>query len=146
MAGMQHFDLSKNECIRKDRLYGRDLNHETLLSSVKEFLNYEQPASRIVIQKFLLKLRNVLEFIEGQREFAFYSSSVLIAYDAAQLSRCINEPNAVCNGGGNDSDDSWVRVFMIDFAHVFPLNPEASRDENYLFGLTNIIRLFEGIS
>ena len=34
-----------------------------------------------------------------------------------------------------------IRVRLIDFAHVFPANGE--RDDNFLFGLENILRLFE---
>lgn len=36
--------------------------------------------------------------------------------------------------------ESWVKVKMIDFAHVFPAN---SLDKNYLEGLENLVKMFE---
>lgn len=36
----------------------------------------------------------------------------------------------------------WAYVKMIDFAHVFPAE-DASIDTNYLFGIENLVKIFE---
>lgn len=36
----------------------------------------------------------------------------------------------------------WAFVKMIDFAHVFPAE-DASVDTNYLFGIENLVKIFE---
>ncbi|EEC02802.1 inositol polyphosphate multikinase, putative [Ixodes scapularis] len=66
---------------------------------------------------------NIRSWFENQRLYAFYSSSLLLMYDA---------PN---------SDEAPGRVprcaaKMIDFAHVFPT---AERDCNYLMGLQSLM-------
>lgn len=38
--------------------------------------------------------------------------------------------------------NEWATVKMIDFAHVFE-SEEDSIDENYLFGIENIVKMFE---
>lgn len=39
----------------------------------------------------------------------------------------------------------WAFVKMIDFAHVFPADGDASSDTdtNYLFGIENLVKIFE---
>lgn len=46
------------------------------------------------------------------------------------------------NGEENDDANSWVRVKMIDFAHAFP-SDDNSIDTNYLFGIENLVKIFE---
>lgn len=40
--------------------------------------------------------------------------------------------------------DNWAIVKMIDFAHVFPATNEFGPDKNYLEGVENLVKLFEG--
>lgn len=42
-----------------------------------------------------------------------------------------------------DEKKEWAFVKMIDFAHVFPA-PDDSIDKNYLFGIENLVKIFEG--
>lgn len=37
----------------------------------------------------------------------------------------------------------WATVKMIDFAHTFPSEDNAAVDENYLFGIENLVKIFE---
>lgn len=110
--------------------------------------------------------------------FRFYSSSLLLAYDAKLLKAHIannrdsqtnlayasyvsastqtdtfNSNNNTHTGYRsandfaddmqiNDDDLDWASVKMIDFAHVFP-GENGSVDSNYLFGIQNLIGLFE---
>lgn len=44
----------------------------------------------------------------------------------------------------HQSDIPWVRVCMIDFAHVvYPYHPKS--DENYIYGLTSLINLIHSL-
>lgn len=61
-------------------------------------------------------LEQLYAFFTTQKEFAFYGSSLLFAYDAAL---------------GYEAD---LRIKMIDFAHVHP-TPNGGLDESYLTGL-----------
>lgn len=50
--------------------------------------------------------------------------------------------------GAYDHNKEWVHVKMIDFAHAFSTNEQElqqqSLDHNYLEGIENLVRLFEG--
>lgn len=63
-----------------------------------------------------------------------------MVYDADQLT---SVPPDVINGETVVSIEAWpkVRVKMIDFAHV--LHSFGNKDENYLFGLENLIRYID---
>lgn len=50
--------------------------------------------------------------------------------------------------GAYENNKEWVYVKMIDFAHTFTHNEkegqQPSLDHNYLEGIENLVRLFEG--
>jgi len=46
-------------------------------------------------------------------------------------------------GTYNNVHKEWANVKMIDFAHVFPGEDETNVDTNYLFGIENLVKLFE---
>lgn len=50
--------------------------------------------------------------------------------------------------GSYDNNKEWVHVKMIDFAHTFSNHEQEqqqqSLDHNYLEGIENLVRLFEG--
>lgn len=37
----------------------------------------------------------------------------------------------------------WATVKMIDFAHTFPSEEVQAVDQNYLFGIENLVKIFE---
>lgn len=41
-----------------------------------------------------------------------------------------------------EEKQNWVRVYMIDFAHVFPAE-DAEVDSNYLEGIESLVKLLE---
>lgn len=77
--------------------------------------------------------------------------SLLIGYDAYRFEaqkllkqNCNWELN---DNLGDNTTSSWLRVCMIDFAHVTPMegtNP--GPDTNYQFGLNNLIKIFSELS
>lgn len=80
-----------------------------------------------LVQNFTDKLDHIRRYFQTQKDYHFYSSSVLLAYDADALT--------------NDEDTyPLLRVSLIDFAHVTPANNQI--DFNYLQGITNLWTLF----
>ena len=63
------------------------------------------------------------EWFNKQTTYHFYSSSVIVVYDAEL------------------QDTSSIRIKIADFAHVFPA--ENKRDDNYLYGLNNLVQHLE---
>jgi 1D-myo-inositol-tetrakisphosphate 5-kinase/inositol-polyphosphate multikinase len=80
-----------------------------------------------VIRETIKKLESIKIWFEKQKTYHFYSSSLIVAYEAN-----LNEINDV---------SSLVRVKLIDFAHVFPANDTC--DENVLFGLKKLIEYLQ---
>ena len=42
----------------------------------------------------------------------------------------------------SEEKQNWVRVYMIDFTHVFPIE-DGNVDSNYLEGIENLIKIIE---
>jgi 1D-myo-inositol-tetrakisphosphate 5-kinase/inositol-polyphosphate multikinase len=77
------------------------------------------------------KLEEIKDWFNRQTNFYFYSSSILIAYEnyLENYYRDFYIENDYSN---------MVRIAMIDFTHVV-LNSTNEIDNNYLFGLNNLI-------
>ncbi len=99
------------------------------------------------------KIKKVKDWFEKQTQLAFFASSLLIVYEgnpdhAKQTNNNVQTKPTEDNGkehsatSSNSRTDpaSLVDVRMIDFAHVFPAE---SKDENYLYGLNNLIKYLE---
>jgi hypothetical protein len=80
-----------------------------------------------IVEAFLKQLRVISEWMDNQSDFRFYSSSLLFLYEGEH------------NGG-----DPKAIVKMIDFAHVHPIT-DGGKDEGYIIGLKNTIRILESL-
>jgi len=114
---------------RLTKAFGRALDHSSLHTILDNFLDVNHKHAAQLARCFLVKLIEVYEFFSVQTSYHVFASSILFAYDYSNL----------------DSID-WattnpVRISLIDFAHIFPGNGVI--DDNYLFGLRNLIKLFE---
>jgi hypothetical protein len=76
-----------------------------------------------------------VETFEKQRKYKIYASSILITYDAKAVKKFLDGKLSSKKLGKS------VSVRLIDFAHVFPAHGE--RDDNFLFGLENVLELFK---
>jgi len=107
------------------------------------------------------QLQDLLSWFELQREFHFYSASILILYE----------------GDAEEAENANVRVRLVDFAHTFKVGgiedgtssalmapatvpadgddedaaaavemPRPSQDENFLRGLTSVISRLSSVS
>ena len=78
-----------------------------------------------------------------QRKYKIYASSLLLAYDAQAVQKF------KANAKNHDEKKidkknelrKHVNIRLIDFAHVF--NANGDKDENFIFGLTNLLDLFQ---
>uniref|UniRef100_T1GV62 Kinase n=1 Tax=Megaselia scalaris TaxID=36166 RepID=T1GV62_MEGSC len=102
-------------------------------NALKYFLNIQNDESNKVHVLLILKqLYKIQKWCHKQKYFELYSSSILIVYDASILNNTLNKPNS-----------DWVRVKMIDFAHVFPIENKSRCDSNYIFGINKLVQMFE---
>lgn len=95
----------------------------------KTFLNFNSGylGQEKLVRSFTAQLDHIRRYFLTQKHYHFYSSSVLLAYDAETLTN-------------TDDDYPLIRVSLIDFAHVTPANGQV--DRNYLQGITNLWTLF----
>ncbi|EFN50926.1 hypothetical protein CHLNCDRAFT_141721 [Chlorella variabilis] len=70
----------------------------------------------------IVQLEALEAWFSVQRDFHFYSSSVLLLYE----------------GGARNADQAGVRVRMVDFAHTFQAE-DGGRDTNFLAGLRALL-------
>ena len=84
------------------------------------YFQFHQTPQIQVIRLILSRLNELEAFFSKQTSYHFFSSSLLLAYDAKYM----------------DNIDK-TRVIFADFAHVFPGNNQI--DENYLYGLQRLI-------
>nr|XP_018901630.1 PREDICTED: inositol polyphosphate multikinase-like [Bemisia tabaci]XP_018901631.1 PREDICTED: inositol polyphosphate multikinase-like [Bemisia tabaci]XP_018901632.1 PREDICTED: inositol polyphosphate multikinase-like [Bemisia tabaci] len=119
---------TSNRCLKFGKDFGRNLNKTTLPAALKTFLNADNGLNENLVLTFLKKLERIKRWFETQKNYAFYSSSILLVYDADGLT------------SKSTVDDSMVKAVMIDFAHV--VEDTNVLDLNYLNGLKNLIEIF----
>ncbi|XP_014472823.1 PREDICTED: inositol polyphosphate multikinase-like [Dinoponera quadriceps] len=90
ITGFQVYCLSTGRLKKFDRDYGKKLDAKGVVEALKTFLNItpEKPACRQLIAKLLSILCQIMLFFRTQRKYRFYSSSLLVAYDAHRLRPC----------------------------------------------------------
>ncbi|XP_050544492.1 uncharacterized protein LOC126907336 isoform X2 [Daktulosphaira vitifoliae] len=132
IPGFQVYDLadSNSEQPHKfDKEFGKKLNPEEVVSVFKTFLNFNSKCSNLskLVHGFAHELDRIRKYFENQRHNHFYSSSVLLAYDADSIKN-------------DENYNPELKVSLIDFAHVIPAN---QTDVNYLDGISNLWQLFQ---
>ena len=132
-------------------------------SDVSNFLDLESvPERTYIVAEIISKLQNILQWFSNQERIKFYSSSILIAFDgekthytdylksfrheaSCQGNDIIHRESDLARRGSDvaiSKGDLIVR--MIDFPHTYiDLKGEKSLDSNYIYGLKNLIRIFE---
>uniref|UniRef100_A0A0R3S4R6 Kinase n=1 Tax=Elaeophora elaphi TaxID=1147741 RepID=A0A0R3S4R6_9BILA len=124
LAGYRmRFGCNKNDLRIRDKQWGRSRNLENIVDAFREFLSGRIMEKRFVVEQTLEQLYKLRKWFNSQRVYHFYASSILLAYEACME----QQPN--------------VLIKLIDFSHVFPAN--GTIDDNYLFGLNNVINIIE---
>ncbi|XP_034186725.2 inositol phosphate kinase 2 [Osmia lignaria lignaria] len=87
ITGFQVYCTSSGQLRKFGKHYGKTLDAKGVVEALKIFLNIspERPPCRQLIVKLLSFLWKILLFFRTQRLFRFYSSSLLVAYDAKRL-------------------------------------------------------------
>lgn len=131
ILGMRVFDKHQQKYHIYGKDYGLKQTPDTVHEAFRTFLGmtHEHPGAPPYLMELLAELEQIQQWFEAQRLLAFYSSSLLIVYES--------QPDRL----SSRADHCIAK--MIDFAHVFP-TPE--RDENYLFGICNLIRALREIA
>ncbi len=96
-----------------------DLKHGLALFYQFHHPDPARSAQLQTINQTIREFKVIQEWFKKQTTYHFYSSSVIVVYDAE-----LNDKNS-------------VRIKIADFAHVFPA--ENRIDENYLYGLNNLV-------
>lgn len=119
-----------------DKEFGKTLSKENVKDVVKHFLNTEEndpEVVSIIAGSFLSQLKEILALFRKQTVFHLFGSSLLFLYDADAIEKFKESKDSEKLGEA-------VKLKMIDFAHVFL---EEEIDENYIFGLENLVKLFD---
>ncbi|CAK9813587.1 Inositol polyphosphate multikinase [Anthophora plagiata] len=87
ITGFQVYCVTSGQLRKFGKHYGKNLDAKAVVEALKIFLNIspERPPCRQLIVKLLSFLWKILLFFRTQRLFRFYSSSLLVAYDAKRL-------------------------------------------------------------
>lgn len=174
-SGMLKFDIDKNKMVKYDKYFCKSLTEKSMIvDGLGEFFLQGKHHRKDCIQLVIDKLKRIEKWFLKQKKYAFYASSLLIVYDASVHGKGENNDQDIllCSDSedersnkledvkndnpseGPNIDDtsslsdcgnqskSYVDVRMIDFTHVFTSNEE---DENYIFGLQNLIKHLESL-
>lgn len=118
LLGMRVFNKTNCTFSHYDKVFGRKLDEENLIHGLALFYQFHQTPQIEAIKDTIKKFESIQAWFDKQSTYHFYSSSVIVVYNA-------------------DGKDDSVRIKLADFAHVFPANDK--RDDNYLYGLNNLV-------
>ncbi|KAJ8669306.1 hypothetical protein QAD02_000565 [Eretmocerus hayati] len=92
IPGFQVYRLPSGTLQRFDKSYGKKLNSKTLIEALEIFLNgsANRAPCRELVTQLLSVLWKILALFRDQRRYRFYSSSLLIAYDAKRLRQLVH--------------------------------------------------------
>ncbi|XP_076645636.1 inositol phosphate kinase 2 isoform X1 [Halictus rubicundus] len=95
ITGFQVYCLPSGQLKKFGKHYGKTLDAKGVVEALKLFLNIspERPPCRQLIVQLLSFLWKILLFFRTQRLFRFYSSSLLVAYDAKRLRHYLHPNN-----------------------------------------------------
>lgn len=127
LLGMRVFDKTDHSFKHYDKVFGRGLDGNDLIHGLALFYQFHQTAQINSIKETIKKFESIQRWFEKQTTYHFYSSSVLVVYNA--------------DGEQNQAEN--IRIKLADFAHVFPANN--NRDDNCLFGLNKIVELLNSL-
>jgi len=136
------YQSSTDEYICHSKYHGRRLDSDGVRRTLRCFLHDGRRLLTELVCSILDRLQRLEKVIKRLDSYRFYSSSLLIMYDGADTD---------CGDTKRETSPRQLAVCMIDFAHAthsgFLGDPvvHIGPDRGYLFGLQNLIRLFEEI-
>ncbi|XP_046405649.1 inositol polyphosphate multikinase isoform X2 [Ischnura elegans] len=106
IPGMQFYDIASHKLIKYGKEYGKQLDRNGIKNALKLFLNWSSSMSHPIIEQFLCKLWKILKWFKSQRQFLFYSSSLLFVYDAHPLRSYSSSASAVLGAESHQESSS----------------------------------------
>lgn len=128
LIGMRVFDKPTKTFKHYDKIFGRALDKDDVIHGLALFYQFHHTPRTHAVKETIKNFESIQRWFEKQKTYHFYSSSVIVVYNAIDESE---------SGDNNTKLASSVRIKIADFAHVFPANSEL--DENYLFGINNLV-------
>jgi hypothetical protein len=134
ISGMRLCDRRSSKTTHYNKVQGRELTTESMLGFVRVFfLNEVGAVDTLLVKRFMELLQGLEDVFQCQELFHFFTSSLLLTYDAAD-------------------PVNTAAVTMVDFAHTYTV-PEilrsepqnTPRDEGYLAGLQNLVKTLQGV-
>ena len=126
----QVYDKNSNTFSHFDKIFGRALSEEDLVHGLALYYQYHQTPQIKAIKETIKKFEEIKKWFEKQTTYHFYSSSLIVIYEA-------NLEDILNNNHASNDQQNLVRIVMADFAHVFPARDQL--DTNYLFGINRLI-------
>lgn len=161
------YQSTSGQFVCQNKYYGRKLTVDGFKEALELFLNNGDELRVDLLDPILNHLKQLYKVVENQDSFRFYSSSLLIMYggeakegsnaDFDVKSDDENNPepehvkHVVETHGCQTMYETEVNVRMIDFAHSTHRGFREDKtvhkgpDKGYLFGLQNLILMFEDI-
>lgn len=133
IPGYVVFNIKTNKFEKFGKEDGKKLGKDTTVHAFKHFFNIPCQHSPIVIQHMIDTLMDLQSWWKVQRVVHIFSSSILLAYDGRKL----EEMTEYASSNTVSNISNWAKVYMIDFAHVFPA--QSKEDWNYLMGLSKLV-------
>jgi len=141
-------DTGSNSLLRVNKKFGMELKTEDVTDIPDLFFDVKRsgPVRRDLVETVIAKMHDTLRVLEAQRKYNFYSSSLLMAYDAD----AVRKVHLSCNGNNGGETrieqtkelENHVNVSIVDFANVVMCQ---DKDDNFIQGLKNLISIFEGV-
>uniref|UniRef100_A0A0G4FCR6 Kinase n=1 Tax=Chromera velia CCMP2878 TaxID=1169474 RepID=A0A0G4FCR6_9ALVE len=131
LCGCQVYNRRNDMLCYRDKYWGRKLTAERVTEAIHQWFYNGVSCHLDLIAVLVEKLETLMKCLNELRHWRFWSSSLLIVYD----------------GGINDIEEKLqsVDVRMIDFANTIFLPDNPSPDEDYLFGLKNLLLILADI-
>jgi len=125
-TGMRVWQEETGNFERYSKTWGNSVTDATFEESLLLFFKCHSSRIHYNLARQCIPLaESLLDYFRKQQYLRFYSSSVLLVYDGANV-------------------DAGIRFKMIDFAHVFPIVDEGF-DNGYVHGITNLVTYLKKI-
>ncbi|XP_042366236.1 inositol hexakisphosphate kinase 2-like [Plectropomus leopardus] len=153
ISGMQVYQCDTGQLMFISKFLGRRLSLQDFKDSLFQFFNSGRHLRRELFSPVLRRLRELKAAVETCESYRFYSSSLLIIYNAVPLQKH-SENGSLKEEEDEDEDEDveverppLVDVKMIDFAHATCSNYQGNSlvyegtDSSYVSGLQNLITI-----
>ena len=161
------YQSSSGQFVCQNKYFGRKLTVDGFKEALELFLNNGDELRSDLLDPILNHLHQLYKVVENQDSFRFYSSSLLIMYggeakekpdmecdtkqDDENNPKVVADKHKVESHGCQTVYETDVDVRMIDFAHSTHRGFQTDKavhkgpDRGYLFGLQNLILMFQDI-